>query len=213
MKYHLEYVVPKPIEELDFSGSEIWNKKVEFINGQKYLVSSESGAGKTTLLSILYGIRNDYIGKVLLNGDDIKTITKKEWNPLWNNKLSFVFQGLMLFDELSALENVLIKNNLTNHKTHEEILEAFDTLGIAFLVDKPTKYLSFGQKQRVAIIRALCQPFDMLLLDEPFSHLDDNHIKTACEFISKEVDKQGSGMILSSLGASYYFDYNTKIYL
>jgi ABC-type multidrug transport system ATPase subunit len=71
------------------------------------------------------------------------------------------------------------------------------------------KTLSLGQRQRVAIIRALCQPFDFLLMDEPFSHLDDDNIAILTELIGSEVEKQKAGMILTSLGSEYNFTYDT----
>ena len=86
-------------------------------------------------------------------------------------------------------------------------------LGVFDLLKKPCGTLSFGQRQRIAIIRALCQPFDFLLLDEPFSHLDEANIKAASQLIKNECEAQGSSFILVSLGEEYYFDYTHKIIL
>ena len=73
--------------------------------------------------------------------------------------------------------------------------------------------MSYGQRQRVAIIRALCQPFEFLLMDEPFSHLDDANIKIASNLIKEELKMQQAGFLLVSLGERYYFKYDKEIVL
>ena len=111
-----------------------------------------------------------------------------------------LFQELRIFPELTALENVQLKNRLTNYKKKKEILALFETLGIAEKVNEKAGKLSFGQQQRVAFIRALCQPFDFLFLDEPVSHLDDDNSRIMGELVIAEAEKQGAGVIATSIG-------------
>jgi putative ABC transport system ATP-binding protein len=70
-----------------------------------------------------------------------------------------------------------------------------------------------GQQQRVAIVRALCQPFEFLILDEPFSHLDDRNSKISLELIAHEASQQNAGFVLTSLDDddSFPFDYELKL--
>jgi ABC-type lipoprotein export system ATPase subunit len=126
-------------------------------------------------------------------------------------KLSYLFQGLRLFDELSGYENIAIKNKLTDFKSLTEINDMAEKLGVENYLNKKVGFLSFGQKQRIALIRALCQPYEYLLLDEPFSHLDTDNQKTACDLISSECRKQNATLLLTSLGSGYYLNYD-KIY-
>ena len=109
------------------------------------------------------------------------------------------FQDLRLFLELSALENLKLNNALTNFKTEQEMKSLIEASGLGEKMHAATGTLSFGQRQRVAIIRALCQPFRWLMLDEPFSHLDDANSKVMASLIDSEVSNQGAGLIVSVL--------------
>lgn len=208
MKIELNKVIPFPIKELNFTGSDIWNKNPQFVKGNKYLVKAPSGTGKTTLLSLIYGIRNDYDGSCLINDSNIRNIEIKQFREIRKHNLSFVFQGLKLFPELSGYENIEIKNRITNHRTKDEIYQFADKLGIKQLMDRKAEILSFGQQQRFAIIRALCQPFDLLLLDEPFSHLDPENAGKCLDLIDSVCKNTGSGFILTTLSSDYGFSYD-----
>jgi putative ABC transport system ATP-binding protein len=70
-----------------------------------------------------------------------------------------------------------------------------------------------GQQQRVAIIRALCQPFDWLLMDEPFSHLDEENTQRALSLINRRANDINSGFILTTLGGNHNFDFNRELNL
>ena len=113
--------------------------------------------------------------------------------------MSVLFQGLSLFDELTGIENIMLKNRLTGHKTKEEIKQMFSNLGISDKIDQKAGQMSFGQRQRVAMIRALCQPFDFLLLDEPVSHLNNENIKLFTQIMIDKVTNQHEGLIISSI--------------
>lgn len=214
MTIRLEYLIPLPLLGQERSKSEIWeNSQLSFEPGSFYLVEAPSGRGKTSLLSIIYGLRKDYQGKVLIDDKDITKITDKEWSSLRKNKLSFIFQGLELFDELSAIDNIQLKNNITRHKTEEQILQMAGRLGIEDFLQKKAGILSFGQQQRVAIIRALCQPFDYLMADECFSHMDRENSKVAYDLIIEECKERNAGLILSSLNSSEEFTNGKRLTL
>jgi ABC-type phosphate/phosphonate transport system ATPase subunit len=79
-------------------------------------------------------------------------------------------------------------------------VEWFEELGIGDKLDAKVGRMSFGQQQRVAMIRALVQPFDFILADEPISHLDDHNSSIMGEIMMKEAKKQGAGVIVTSIG-------------
>ena len=98
------------------------------------------------------------------------------------------------------MENIEIKNGLTGHKKRKEIELWFERLGIADKMDAKVGRMSFGQQQRVAMIRALVQPFDFLMVDEPISHLDDDNSAIMASIMMEEVQRQGAGVIVTSIG-------------
>ena len=124
-----------------------------------------------------------------------------------------MFQDLRLFPELTAIENVDIKNRLTNHKSREDIEKWFDMMGIPDKKDVLIGKMSFGQQQRVAMIRAFCQPFDFIIVDEPISHLDDQNARIMGEILCQEAKSQGAGLIVTSIGKHPSLPYDRTVLL
>ena len=180
--------------------SEVWLQDVVFRKGETYLVEASSGTGKSSLCSYIIGYRKDYLGNISFDGKDISKYGVSDWTSIRKNTLSLLFQELRLFPELTAMENIEIKNGLTNHKNRKEIEEWFERLGIADKMDAKVGRMSFGQQQRVAMIRALVQPFDFLMVDEPISHLDDDNSAIMASIMMEEVQRQGAGVIVTSIG-------------
>ncbi len=212
MKITFESVIPKPMSD-SAKQSDIWLNSTEFLPNTLYQIVAPSGTGKTSLVHILFGIRKDYNGVVKFDSEDISTFLLNNWAEIRRIKLSILFQGLRLFHELDLWENIRIKNKLTNHKTDEQIQTLIERLGLAAHVNKPAGILSFGQKQRVALIRALCQPFECLLLDEPFSHLDEVNSKICMQIIEEEITEQNAMAILTSLELQNYSEKQNVLYL
>ena len=212
-KIQVNHVIPDFISDTDNSVSEIWSKELTFQRGKNYLIRASSGKGKSSLFSYIFGERTDYAGNILLDNLNISTLTSTQWLEIRKTSISCVFQGLRLFPELTALENIIIKNQLTNHKTLSEIRSLFERLGIENKLDEKVARLSFGQQQRVAVIRALCQPFDFILMDEPFSHMDKENIIIVADIIREELAQRNASLLLSTLGEEYPFDYQQRLEL
>ena len=197
---HLQQTLPQVFADRNSVTSDVWHQDLFFRKGEMYLIEAASGTGKSSLCSYIYGYRNDYQGIINFDETNIKAYSVKQWVDLRKHSLSMLFQDLRIFTELSALENVQLKNNLTGCKKKKEILSFFEQLGIADKINVKAGKLSFGQQQRVAFIRALCQPFDFLFLDEPISHLDDDNSRIMGELIIAEAKAQGAGVIATSIG-------------
>lgn len=188
--------------------SDVWAKEVTFEKGKLYLVEANSGTGKSSLCSYIYGYRHDYQGTILFDEENVRSYTIKQWNRIRKKHFALLWQELRLFPELTALENVQIKNSLTRFQKKKQILEWFDMLGITEKLNAKVECLSYGQQQRVALVRALCQPFDFLLLDEPVSHLDDSNSEIMERVVMAEVKRQGAGVIATSIGKRIELPYD-----
>ena len=209
----LQNVVPKIFCSQHNLQSEVWNKNICFEKGHTYLIEAASGTGKSTLCSYLMGYRNDYSGNILFDNQDAQLHTSQQWTEIRQKHVSMLFQELRLFPELTAWENVDIKNRITHHKTQEEIAQWFEQLDIAEKINTPVGQMSFGQQQRVAMMRALVQPFDFLLADEPVSHLDCHNAEVMAEIMMAELCRQKAGLIVTSIGKHFNlsFDYVIKL--
>lgn len=209
----LQGVVPEIFASNQSLHSDIWLQDVVFEQGKRYLIEADSGTGKSSLLSFLYGQRGDYRGDILFNDQDIRTLNSRDWSVVRQSVLSILFQDLKLFGELTALENVQIKNRLTKSQNDRIIKAWFEELGIADKLKTRIDHMSYGQQQRVALIRALCQPFNFLLLDEPISHLDDRNADVMRDIILREASRQGAAVIATSIGKHMNINYDKRLSL
>lgn len=210
---HLINVLPQVFAQRDDLHSEIWKQDVVFRKGHLYLIEANSGMGKSTFCSYIVGYRHDYMGKVLFDDQVTKDFRVRDWVDMRQHHVSHLFQELRLFPELTARENIQIKNHITGWKTDREIEEWFERLGIIDKLDQKIGRMSFGQQQRVAMIRALVQPFDFILADEPISHLDDHNSEIMGDIMMTEAKAQGAGVIVTSIGKHMNLDYEKTYHL
>lgn len=188
-------------EEPSVVRSDLWlAEEVTFRCGEHYIIEAESGTGKSSLCSFIYGSRADFDGEILFDGRDSRKFGIGQWCELRRRSLAWLPQEMGLFPELSVMENIDIKNRLTAFRKRDEIISMLERLGLGDKKDAPVGRLSVGQQQRVAIVRALCQPFDFLLLDEPVSHLDSRNNSMVAEMISEEAAHLGAAVIATSVG-------------
>ncbi|MBO4307978.1 MAG: ATP-binding cassette domain-containing protein [Bacteroidales bacterium] len=191
------------MSESEVSGSDIYlQPRVLFERGKKYMVCAKSGHGKTSLLNFIYGSNRQFDGTI----DYHEPVS----DPflLRRDKLSYLFQDLCLFADLTAMENVQLKNRITGYKSDAEIAKLLDTLLPSEKKQQPVRTLSLGQRQRVAAVRAICQPFEFLMLDEPFSHIDNDNAKAVAQVIADEVERQGAGLIVTALDRIDLFQFD-----
>ena len=207
----LHNVLPTVFRERDEIVSDVWHKEFVFERGKTYLVRATSGTGKSSLCSYLTGQRSDYEGIICFDSRNVRTLTQKEWTQLRQTSLSHLFQDLRLFPELTVLENICIKNNLTSHLKRKRIHELLERLGLADKAGVKASHISIGQQQRVAFIRALAQPFDFLLLDEPVSHLDDANAAAMAQIALDECTQRKAGLVVTSIGRDLPLTYDVTL--
>ncbi len=213
MKIILNNVIPHALKEQDLSSSEVWNSELIIENNTFYFISSNSGKGKSTLLNYIYGLRNDYEGDITIDGKNIDSFSTDDWAAIRTTKIAYLTQDLKLIEHLSVWDNLLLKNNLTKHYSEQAIKELVAQFQLEDHIQKPVHQLSIGQQQRIALIRAILQPFELLLLDEPFSHIDEENIKIALELINNACKKEGATYLIATLGYNYGITNNKTLQL
>ncbi len=212
MQLTLKGVIPTYL--LDKPGihqSGVWGRDLVMNEGEGVFVQAASGAGKTTFVHILYGLQNASTGPVRWDTIEPAKADDESLATLRAQQLSIIFQDLRMFPTLTALENIDIKRAMAGTVSEAMVNDWFERLGMAGRKDSLAATLSYGERQRVAILRALVQPFRWLLMDEPFSHLDIANREKAIDLVAEVVKDNKAGLLLADLNANNYFPYTQTL--
>ncbi|HKM02513.1 MAG TPA: ABC transporter ATP-binding protein [Bacilli bacterium] len=154
-----------------------------------YAIVGPSGCGKTTLINVISGAIKDYNGQVLVNAKSLRDLKEKDRLLYRQNVISVAFQDQVLFDDLTVSENIELKldfyQKLTPKRKRAKVNALLKELKIYNLRDKKAKYLSGGEKQRVAIVRTVISEAKVLIFDEPTAALDDFHSRLTFSLLAK----------------------------
>jgi putative ABC transport system ATP-binding protein len=213
MQIQLRNLIPDYIEKEKRIASQIWSQDIFINKGEHLHIVAPSGSGKTSLMHFIYGLRKDYSGSVFYDNTDIKKLSTESFSAFRQKRISIIFQDLRLFENETVNENIEIKRILDPYHRSEKIIEMAERLGIENKLDQVAKTCSYGEQQRIAIIRALMQPFEFLLLDEPYSHLDEANRQKAMELIYEECDKREAAMIFADLKPLEFLKDEKVLYL
>lgn len=171
--------------------------KVE--KGEIISITGPSGAGKTTLLQIMGSLDKPDSGHVLYNGRDITTLNEKDLSAFRNRHIGFVFQFHQLLPEFTAIENITIPMLIAGNSMKQATVRAKELLGMLGLEDradhKPSE-LSGGEKQRIAVARALANQPDVILADEPSGSLDTKNKEELHKLFFSLRDKLGQTFVI-----------------
>ena len=213
MTIELDHIVPIPLKDrFSQRTSDIWNNTLKLEQGEFIKIKAPSGTGKTTLVHILYKLRYDYEGSVRIDDTSITNIKGDPLAELRQQHISIIFQDLRLFPNLTARENIEIKRVLQTPFYEASVINNMAVaLGIRHIMEQQAGLCSYGEQQRIAIIRALIQPFSWLIMDEPFSHLDTANTQKAARLIEAECRKRNAGFVITDLDEDENFTY-TKQY-
>lgn len=190
---NLRFQYPKSSFELN-----IPNLRIE--KGEKIAIIGPSGSGKTTLLNILCGIIKAENGYVEFNGQRLNTLNDSELRNLRINQIGFVFQDFKLLEYLSVNDNILLPYRINNSMPKvsgksETVKKLCGYLGVEDKLSKFPKHLSHGEKQRIAISRALINDPPLVLADEPTGNLDPENKTKILEILFKMSDANKSTLI------------------
>lgn len=213
MKITLNKVLPTPLASIKHSDKSIWGNFIELNEGKRIMLNASSGKGKSTFTSTTIGLRNDYTGEITYDNQNTSSFSPAEWADIRQTKIAVVFQDLQLFPKFSVKENLLIKNRLKNVFSEIEIIQMLEELEIDDKWNQKCGILSMGQQQRVAIIRALIQPYVWLIMDEPFSHLDKENTERCLKMINERTVNQNAGFVLTTLGEDYGYNFDYELNL
>ncbi|MDE3125902.1 MAG: ATP-binding cassette domain-containing protein [Bacteroidota bacterium] len=215
MLLRIEQLVPTPLKpNLANRKSDIWLQNTTFSAGQFIKIKAPSGSGKTTFIHLLYHLRNDYEGNIYWNEQQQQQFNTTQLALLRQQHISIIFQDLRLFPNITARENIELKRVMqTPYYSATEVTRMAELLGITKILAQRTGICSYGEQQRIAIIRALMQPFNWLLMDEPFSHLDSENTAKAAALIKEECTKRNAGFILTDLEDDTHFNYHQTLLL
>lgn len=213
MQLQIKNLLPTYFDESRKDNSEVWGKDLIFNSGELVKIVAPSGSGKTSLIHFLYGIRQLYSGNLMYDNKDLKNFSIENIAAFRKDNLSIVFQDMRLFSHQTVRRNLEIKRQLNPFHTSEKIQELCLRLGIGDKLNSICSNCSYGEQQRVSLIRALMQPFDFLLLDEPFSHLDNANSEKAMEVILEESKKRKACVLFADLERVEFFPYTRILHL
>lgn len=167
--------------------------------GEVVSIVGPSGAGKTTLLQIIGTLDRADSGSVIINGEDVTRLSQKKLADFRNKHIGFVFQFHQLLPEFSALENIMIPALIagTSRKSaKEKAMSLLNMLGLSARADHKPSQLSGGEKQRVAVARALINDPDVVLADEPSGSLDSENKKELHQLFFDLRDRLGQTFVI-----------------
>lgn len=167
--------------------------------GEVVSITGPSGAGKTTLLQIMGSLDKPDSGRVLYNGQDITRMGEKELSAFRNRHIGFVFQFHQLLPEFTALENITIPMLIGGCNMRQATVRAkelLELMGLADRADHKPAQLSGGEKQRIAVARALANQPDVILADEPSGSLDTKNKEELHKLFFNLRDKLGQTFVI-----------------
>lgn len=167
--------------------------------GEVVSIVGPSGAGKTTLLQIMGTLYKPDSGSVSINGEDVLRLKGNALSRFRNRHLGFVFQFHQLLPEFTALENVMIPayiGGMKGHAVKQRAEELLDFMGLADRMEHKPNELSGGEKQRVAVARALINQPDVILADEPSGSLDSRNKAELHQLFFDLRDKTGQTFVI-----------------
>lgn len=172
---------------------------LEIRKGEIVSIVGPSGAGKTTLLQILGTLDKADEGEVIIDGQDFSRFNEKKLAAFRNQHIGFIFQFHQLLPEFTALENVMIPALIAgtdSRKAKARALELLDYLGLSGRITHKPSELSGGEKQRVAVARALVNQPSVILADEPSGSLDSKNKEELHRLLFDLRDKFGLTLVI-----------------
>ena len=173
------------------------NVSLTVAEGEFLVITGSSGSGKTTLLTLLSGLDQPSSGRVMIDRQDITGSSEDDLAPLRNKTIGFVFQSFHLVPSMTAKENIMFPAELMGESHADQKAEhLLKRMGIEDRADNLPSQLSGGEKQRVALCRAMINRPKLLFADEPTGNLDSKNGQTVLAQLVDLKNEQGATLIL-----------------
>lgn len=164
--------------------------------GEFVAIVGESGVGKSTLLNCMAGLDQATEGQILLDGQDLGSMSEADLALLRRHKIGFVFQAFHVLPHLSVAQNIALPLMLLGQNPTPRVMQMMEAVGLGGLGDRLPQALSGGQLQRVAIARALVHQPVLLLADEPTGNLDPVTADKVLDALVEQAKRHASSLIL-----------------
>jgi len=164
--------------------------------GESLLILGASGSGKSTWLQVLSGLRKANRGDVHIGSTSLSSLTKQKMDAFRAEHIGFIFQEHHFVPSLSVWENLIVAHPYSKKFPVEKAKQMLQDFGLEPLIHKKTQGLSQGEKQRLAILRAVLPQPDLIFADEPSSSLDDINCKKLINLLQEQCKEAGSALIV-----------------
>tara|TARA_B100001245_G_scaffold228993_1_gene206896 strand:- start:804 stop:1475 length:672 start_codon:yes stop_codon:yes gene_type:complete len=174
---------------------------LELSDGQCIGLLGPSGSGKSTLLQIAGLLDNPSNGEIIINGEKCDTLSQEKKNLIRKKYIGFIYQNFYLLDSFSALENIIIPqliNGSSYKSAKKRAINLLSSLGLSKRIDNKPRELSGGEKQRVAILRAIANMPKIILADEPTGNLDKKNSENVIKIIKNLVSHYKISFIIAT---------------
>lgn len=196
-----------------YKDTKISIKSIRFNKQTSYLILGPSGSGKSTMLNLIGGLTRPTSGDIQINLEnqtiDITKLKDKQLKKLRLDNIGYILQDFKLFEDFTVKDNIEILLNLSNKKiSTQQLKEILKQVGLEHKINSKVKYLSGGEKQRVAIARVLANNYDILLCDEPTGSLNKSLANELIQLIIDVHKKAKNTLIVVSHDETMakYFD-------
>ena len=174
---------------------------LELSDGQCIGLLGPSGSGKSTLLQIAGLLDNPTNGEIIINGEKCDTLSQEKKNLIRKKYIGFIYQNFYLLDSFSALGNIIIPqliNGSSYKSAKKRAINLLSSLGLSKRIDNKPRELSGGEKQRVAILRAIANMPKIILADEPTGNLDKKNSENVIKIIKNLVSHYKISFIIAT---------------
>ncbi|MCU0462301.1 MAG: ABC transporter ATP-binding protein [Bacteroidales bacterium] len=177
------------------------NVTFKTVTGEMVLLLGPSGSGKTTLLTLLAGLQQPTLGDVFIFGKRVQDYRQAELQKIRASRMGFIFQTFCLLDSLRVIDNVTLVMKFAGilpGKAKENAVDCLERFGVGHLKNEFPGKLSQGEKQRVAVARAIAGGASLILADEPTGSLPTEQGMAIIEFLHKSVKSDGISVTIAS---------------